>query len=121
MASNQVFDHGDAVSLPVPAGTKSGDAVRVGELNGVALTDRANNSDPKSATYNFGGGNPDGFASIRLAGAFKFDVEFEAAPGDPVYLGGNGLTDDSTDADLFGHALTSKAAAPGPLTVRLAN
>ena len=39
MALNEIFKVGKSISLPVPADTKSGDPVRVGVLNGVAIVD----------------------------------------------------------------------------------
>ena len=55
MAKNIVYKPGDHLSVPVPAGTKSGDPVRVGGLNGVAITDRANTGvSPVNATPNAG-------------------------------------------------------------------
>ena len=73
MATNITFNPGNHQSLPVPAGTKSGDPVRVGGLNGVAVTDRANTSvvafntdGTPNTSYNPGGGNKDGYASVWL-------------------------------------------------------
>lgn len=124
---NETYRHGDLVSLPVPAGKKSGDPVRIGGLNGVLATDRAktdvapiNADGTPNTTYNYGGGNPDGNASVWLEGAFTFDVSFAVASvGLPVYIADGALA--ATGTDVFGHALTTKAAAAGPLTVRLAN
>lgn len=131
MATNEVFRDADHLSLPVPAGTKAGDPVRIGGLNGVAETDRANTSvaptnadGTRNATYNYGGGNPDGHASVWLKGGHTFTADFAVANvGDPVYMlaDGSGLTGTATGNNLFGHALTTKAAASGPLTVRIAN
>lgn len=134
MAKNIVFDEANQLSLPVPADTTAGSPVRVGGLNGVTLTDRAEASTgpidtttgaPNSA-YNWGGGNPDGYATVKLDGAAEFTVAFAVASvGTPVYIvtATNALSDtDNTGANpLFGHALSTKAAASGPLTVRLAN
>jgi hypothetical protein len=136
MALNEIFRDADHLSLPVPAGTKAGDPVRIGGLNGVAETDRANTSVPatnadgtKNPTYNYGGGNPDGNASVWLKGAHGFVVDFEVTDvGAPVYIAAGALTDAADDGGspavpnpVFGHALTTKAAAEGPLTVRIAN
>ena len=132
MATNEIFRGADHLSLPVPAGKKSGDPVRVGGLNGVCQTDRANtgvavlNADgtPNTA-YNPGGGNPDGYATVWLKGAHEFQgVAFAvAAIGDPVYIlaDGSALTGTASGNNLFGHALTTKTAAAGPLVVRIAN
>lgn len=94
-SSAEVFRDANKVSLPVPAGTVSGTPVRIGSLNGVTATDRANLSGaPVNADgtlnytgYNQGGGNADGNATVWLAGAFSVPVTAAAAPatGDPVY------------------------------------
>ena len=55
MALNEHLRHANHLSLPVPAGTKSGDPVRVGILNGVAQTNRASATD-------WAGGNVEGEA-----------------------------------------------------------
>ena len=76
MARNITYDDANQVSLPVPAGTKSGDPVRVGGLNGVALTNRALST---ATPPEFGGGNVDGEATVKLNGAATFDVDFALA------------------------------------------
>lgn len=131
MATNEIFRDADHLPLPVPAGKKAGDPVRIGGLNGVCQTDRANtnvdvlNADgTPNAAYNAGGGNPHGYASVWLKGAHRFTVAFAVANvGDPIYIlaDGSALTATATNNNLYGHALTTKAAASGPLTVRLAN
>lgn len=117
MALNEKFHDANRLSLPVLAGKVSGDPVRVGGLNGVCLTKRSTTAAPE-------GGNPDGYASVALTGAYEFTVAFAIAGiGDPVYIlaDGSALTDTSSGNNLFGHALTTKAAPSGPLTVRIAN
>lgn len=132
MATNEIFRDADHLSLPVPAGKKAGDPVRIGGLNGVLQTDRArvdgvsptNADGTRNATYNYGGGNPEGYATVWLKGAHTFNVDFAVnGVGDPVYIlaDGSGLTGTATGNNLYGHALTTKAAAAGPLTVRIAN
>lgn len=131
MAKNEIFRDADHLSLPVLAGKKAGDPVRVGGLNGVCQTDRAavtvapyNSDGTPNTAYNYGGGNPDGYATVWLKGAHSFVVAFAVANiGDPVYIlaDGSALTATAADNNLFGHALTTKAAASGPLTVRIAN
>lgn len=120
MAKNEIFRDADHLSLPVPTGTVSGDPVKVGDLVGVAETDRA------TAT-NFGGGNPDGNATVWLKGAHKLTVDGAiTAVGQAVYYVGDGtsrsaqLTATATDNTLFGHALETKAAAAAPINVRIA-
>lgn len=111
MALNEVFRDADHLSLPVPADTKSGAPVRVGGLNGVTQTARGE------------GGNESTHATVWLKGAHEFTADFAVANvGDPVYItSANALTDTATGNSLYGHALTTKAAASGPLTVRIAN
>lgn len=132
MATNEIFRDADHLSLPVTAGKKAGDPVRVGGLNGVCETDRArvdglsptNADGTRNATYNYGGGNPEGYASVWLKGAHSFTVSFAiAAVGTPVYIlaDGSALTDVATGNSLFGHALSTKTAAAGPLVVRISN
>jgi len=128
---NEKYRAGDKVPLPVPSGKKTGDPVRVGSLNGVCATDRARvdglspfNADGSvNATYNWGGGNKEGEASVWLDGAHDFTVTFARAIGDPVYIlaDGTALTDVATGNNLYGHALSAKGAVSGPLTVRIAN
>lgn len=131
MATNEIFRDADHLSLPVPAGKRAGDPVRVGGLNGVCETDRAatdvdvlNADGTRNPAYNAGGGNPNGNASVWLKGAHKFTVAFAVANvGDPVYIlaDGSALTGTASGNSLYGHALTTKSAASGPLTVRIAN
>lgn len=131
MATNEKFRPGDKVSLPVPSGKKAGDPVRVGGLNGVCATDRAkvdvsptNADGTVNTSYNYGGGNPTGNASVWLDGGHEFNVDFAVSGvGDPVYIlaDGSGLTGTATGNNLYGHALTTKGAPAGPLTVRIAN
>jgi predicted RecA/RadA family phage recombinase len=111
MAENTVFEDGDYLSLPVKAGTKSGDPVRVGGLNGVAQTAIG------------GGGNAAANASVMLKGVHKITVTGAVANvGDPVYIdvatGGVNVTNTNP---VFGHALETKAAAASDIRVRVNN
>ncbi len=63
MARNQVHDHGDSLTLPVGAGTVSGDPVAIGAVPGVALTSR----------------DADGNATVRMKGVFNLAVRGIAA------------------------------------------
>ncbi|MGQ4574900.1 capsid cement protein [Dermabacteraceae bacterium P7006] len=75
MATNQVHQPGVHISLPVAAGVKSGDPVRVGVLNGVAVTGRGE------------GGNPEGNASVWLDGIWALQVKGAVTNvGDIVYI-----------------------------------
>lgn len=111
MATNEVYRNADSIPLPVPAGTKSGDPVKVGSLIGVALTDRGD----------------DGQATVRRTGAFTLTVgDAVESAGTPLYVAGDGtsritsLTTTATGNTLFGYALTTKTAAAGPLPVAIA-
>jgi predicted RecA/RadA family phage recombinase len=132
MALNEVFRDADHLSLPVPEGTKSGDPVRVGGLNGVALTDAADTGATPDPVYGPAVNlNADGNASVALKGAFSFTVSFAVSNvGDPIYMDADGhLTanaqtgtgEGAVDNDLYGHALNTKSSSSGTLIVRLAN
>ena len=127
MARNEVFKNADYLSLPVDVGTLSGDAVRIGDLNGVAQTDEPTAWHAEHGAWDqHPSGNKDGYASIALVGAFRIPVAGTGAlaVGDPVYISATGLTTDSaTGANpVFGHALSLKGATDGqPVIVRIAN
>lgn len=116
MALNEIFRDADHLSLPVKANTKAGDPVRVGGLNGVCQTDRVTAEGDQSS------GNPVGNATVWLKGGHEFEVAFAVADvGDPVYISSAGKLSATDTDDLFGHALTTKAATAGPLVVRISN
>ena len=109
MATNVKYAEGDNLSLPVPDGTASGAPVRVGSLNGVAMTKEGE------------GGNPDNYASVQLKGVFMLTVTGAVTNvGDPVYIAAGALNVTNTNP-LFGHALATKAAAAGVIPVRVTN
>ena len=113
---NEKFHDGDYLSLPVPAGRKTGDPVKVGSLVGVLATNRAD-----SASGEVGGGNVDGNASVWLRGVFNLSVTGAIANvGDPVYIDGANALNVTNTHTLFGYALSTKAAAAGVIPVRLA-
>ncbi|MBO0826216.1 MAG: DUF2190 family protein [Streptosporangiales bacterium] len=104
MATNEVYKYGDWIELPVPDGTVAGDAVVVGQLTGVAQTDR----------------DADGNASVALIGAYDVPVAGAvAAVGTPVYIGSSGATATATGNQLLGHALATKGTGTGVIPVRL--
>jgi len=118
MSKNQVLaGQSPALSLPVPALTRSGDPVLVGGLIGVCETDRTELVDGKQ----YGGvGNPDGYASVAPDGVYSLKVpEVVSAAGTPIYIvaADNTLTtDDDTGANpLFGHTVPviQRGAATG--------
>jgi len=79
---NEYMRPAEHLSLPVVAGTKSGDPVRVGAANGVAATDR----NEEGGAY--GAGNPAGNASVLLdARSYTYEVDGAIdEPFTPVYL-----------------------------------
>ena len=115
MAKNIVYKPGDHLPAPVPAGTKSGDPLRIGGLNAVAVTDRANLVAPLNAdgsvntAYNRGGGNANGNASVWFEGVIAIPVTTAAAPayGAPVYYddAAKKLTTTAGSLAVFGHAV----------------
>lgn len=135
MATNETFRSGTKLSLPVPAGRKSGDPVRIGGLNGVCQTNRAkvdvakyNDDGTVNATYDYGGGNPTGNASVWLEGVHDLPVSTTTtrAIGDPIYIitATNVLTttDNSAANPLYGHAVSAKSAtADEVIRIRIAN
>lgn len=131
MARNEVYKVGNFVSLPVPVGTKSGEPVRVGNLNGVAQVDEptAYLAAQLTPAYNESpSGNKAGFASVALEGAFAIPVATTTtlAVGAPVYIitASRTLTttDNSAANPLFGHALTPKGATANQvIVVRISN
>lgn len=73
---NKYMRPAEDLSLPVVAGTVSGDPVRVGALNGVASTDRG------------AGGNVSTHASVDLtASSYTYEVGGAiSGPGDEVFI-----------------------------------
>ena len=121
MAKNIIYKPGQSIPAPVASGTKAGDPVHVGSLNGVAVTDRAktdvaplNADGTVNAAYNAGGGNANGNASVRFAGGgpvIAHNVTTAAAPtfGAPIYFDPAGvatkLTTTAGALAVFGHAV----------------
>lgn len=126
MAKNEVYKDANYLSLPVPTGRLSGQAVRVGGLNGVLSTNEGSVDKPAGAYNEAPSSNKAGYASVALIGAFRLPVTTTAtlAIGDPVYIitATNVLTTASSGNQLFGHALSAKGATDGQLViVRIAN
>ncbi|WP_435744917.1 DUF2190 family protein [Nocardioides sp. SYSU DS0663] len=130
MSKNQVFaGTSPALSLPVPAGTRSGDPVIVGGLIGVCDTDRTEVVDGKQ----YGGvGNPEGHASVAPDGVYALEVpEAVGAAGTPIFIvaATNDLTTTAAGNVLFGHTVpvidrgvatgATKAAGAGTVNVKL--
>jgi len=116
---NKYFETASELALPVPAGTKAGDPVKIGSLIGVCATDEG------------AGGNIAGYASVELGDhAYTLDVDGAVSgPGTPVYIvaADNSLTTTATGNTLFGHTvpkadggMAAKATGVGPIIVKLA-
>ena len=104
MSTNEIYDHGDVLELPVPAAYTSGDPVVVGKIPGVLETDR----------------DSDGNAIVKMRGVFDLSVEGTNAAGNTAIAVGDALfwqvgdtPTISADAtgELFGHALEIVASA----------
>lgn len=105
MATNEVFRHADHLSVPVKAGVKSGDPVRVGVLNGVAVTGCGE------------GGNAADSATVWFSGAFNLEVKGAVKNvGDPIYITDSGLAASGTT--VFGAAYGTQAG-DGVITVKI--
>lgn len=98
MALNRVREEADALSLPVPDGTVSGDPLVLGALPCVATTDK--------------GAWTAGEASVDCDGSYLFDVKGDVdgtptaiAVGDIVYLAADGVISVDADEKRFGYAL----------------
>lgn len=89
MALNEIFKVGKSISLPVPADTKSGDPVRVGVLNGVAIVDEGT------------GFNKSGYTSVDMFAGHLFTLP-GAAVGDAVYIKDKALTLTAAGGKLWG-------------------
>lgn len=135
MATNEIFEDGNDLSLPVPAGTKSGDPVYVGGtgltnsgLVGFAQTDRNEGAAPDPIYNLISNDNPVGNASVDLDGVYEVTVAFAITNiGDPVFIKKNpgfgaaalvGTDAGDGSTPLFGRAITTKSATSGPLWVR---
>lgn len=102
---NKVFDGGrPALSLPVPANTRSGMPVNVNGIVGVAATDR---TEVVSGKQYGAPGNPDGYASVEVAGVFSLDVaDAVAAVGTSIYItSAQALTTTASGNTLFGRTV----------------
>lgn len=97
MARNRVRESATRLSLPVPEGTVSGDALVLnGGLPCVAVVDADEWTE--------------GEASVQTDGSFRFEVTAEGAAievGQIIYreTADGDLTDDDTGAERFGYAL----------------
>lgn len=95
MATNQRYTHFDHISLEVPEGTKSGQAVIVGQIAGVAQTDRG----------------ADGRATIWLDGSYLLPVAAAVTEGQALYLDTPGGDLTTTGTKFFGVAVLATNGA----------
>ena len=93
MATNEIFRHAEHLTLPVPAGTKSGDPVRSLGWNGVAQTDEGK------------GGNAEGHASVWIVGAWYVDLASADAPEPGQVISINGDNELGDEGDPYGVVL----------------
>ena len=122
MALNEVFKDANHISLPVPNGTKAGDPVRVGILNGVAETDAGEQTQVVNGiTQQTGGiGNKAGFTSVNLKGGWNLTVSGQLTVGQAVFIkSDNTLTATATGNYLFGVALRAKGTGSGEVLVKI--
>ena len=129
MAKNNVYAHTRARSLPVPAGTKSGDPVKVGAVVGIALTDRQ----AAMAAGVPNTSNPVGNASVALDGTWTVScADAVSAVGTALYITGAGpftITTTASGNALFGYSDDvikdgaavgrTKGAGAGTINVRI--
>jgi predicted RecA/RadA family phage recombinase len=117
---NEIFypnDPADKLSLPVAASHVAGDFVLIGDqgLFGVCATDRSTTAAPV-------GGNPDGYASVWLAGVYDLPVTTTTAAdiGDIVYAtSAEVLTPVSTGNTAVGWFLEAKGTAAATVRIKL--
>lgn len=116
MATNQVLNHGDQFSVPADAVTApetpaSSDAVAVGQMPAVALTDPYTADDGTSRI------------TVKTNGVYLFDVNAAGgaiAIGDIVYIGTDGALSNTDTGVQFGYALGAVAnAATTPIDVKI--
>lgn len=113
MAANRKFEHGRKLYLPVPAGVVSGDPVVVGQMPGVALTDR----------------DADGNATVDFGGVYNLSVQAidevgnsAVAVGDIIYYNAADVPklNKKNTGVRFGYALEAVAAgATATIAVKL--
>ena len=132
MATNFVFKEAEALTAPVPTGTKAGKALRIGALNVVTVT--AEGSVTETITLGAGtqiiqpsgslSGNLPGYASVALKGAANLPVTGVTAWGTPVYIKVSDNTLQVTGGvgtKNFGVALAAKTAPLAGVLVKIIN
>lgn len=118
MATNQVYEYGDQFTVPAaqvdePASPESGDALLIGVMPAVALTDPYDDTDGVSTI------------SVKTNGVYEFAVEAEGgaiAYGDRLYYdaGDEGLNNSASGNTSWGYALgTVDNAATAVIPVKI--
>lgn len=124
MATNEIFKLGQYLDYEVGE-VRSGTPVKIGKLNGVALTDSGGSKSAIDGRPSGGVGNKEDRASIAHVGAFAVPVDngsVTPAAGDAVYWNTDedGLTLDDTDAKgIFGAVAPTSSTKAGHLVVHV--
>lgn len=108
MATNEVYDEANDLTLPVIANTVSGSPVIVGMIPGVATTSRDASGNATVKTR--------GVHNVSVTGAITFI-------GQPVYITSATyalVVAPGTGIQLYGHAMALKSAGAASIPVRLA-
>lgn len=103
MALNRAYANARKLQFAVPSGVVSGDPVVVGQIPGVALTDR----------------NSDGLASVDMGGAYHLEVEGTPTLGGIIYYHSGTLNMTSSGGVRFGYALEAVASGTGTIPVKI--
>lgn len=116
MAKNKAYDEGKKLAYNVGSLARSGDPVRIGSINGVAITDAGavNEYGYPSNQNDSSSGNLTGYASVDSTGVWRVTSVITSTPkdpGTPIYAIANGtaaekkvtLTDSASGNKLWGH------------------
>lgn len=104
MAKNRAFANARKNYYPVASGVVSGDPVCVGDIPGVALTDR----------------DSTGYASIDTGGAYSLEVDGQPDVGDILYWHSpTTINATSSGGTRFGYAMQAIASGTATIPVKL--
>ena len=133
MATNEIFKHGQYLDYEVGE-VRSGTPVRIGILNGVALTDSGGSKSAIDGRPSGGVGNKQDRATVAHVGAFIVPVDdigdYDVYEGAPVFWAteyddvGNSqftgrLTLNPDSGIIFGAIAPTKTDKPGHLVVHV--
>lgn len=100
MALNEVYVDADSLVLPVANTVKSGDAVIVGGLTGVALKDA------------YAGEDGNYYTTVKFCGVFRLTVTGTLTVGAAVYITSAGALNTTASGNThFGYAIKAKSAS----------